>query len=218
MILLIAVAAVGQISANLVQKRMQEITGVNATKTKLANAMLASVNALGIQSRSVVMLDAVDVARSKEQSQQLNEPLKRYAVQEKEPSVLVQTEDTNPAEQALMQEIEAIVKKTGPELQQAAIEALDGDPVAANMTVMVRANPGELAWNKKLAGMVELQYARSQEAIQLAEKTQSQALVTGMVLVVVALALGALIAWRITVMHHCPHWACCGCGRTHRSR
>ena len=204
LILLIAVAAVGQISAKAVQKRMQEITGVNATKTKLANSMLASVNALGIQSRSVVMLDAVDAARSKDQSQQLNESLKRYATQEKELSALVQTGDTDPAEQALMQEIEAIAKKTGPELQQAAIQALDGDPVAANMTVMVRANPGELAWNKKLAGMVELQYARSQEATRLAENTQSQALVTGMALVVVALALGALIAWRITVSITAP--------------
>ncbi len=199
LILLIAVAAVGQISAKAVQKRMQEITGVNATKTKLANAMLASVNALGIQSRSVVMLDAVDAARSKEQSKQLDESLKRYAAQEKELSALVQTGDTTPAEQTLMQEIEAIAKKTGPELQQAATQALDGDAVAANMTVMVRANPGELAWNQKLAGMVELQYARSQEATQLAEQTQAQALVTGGVLVAVALALGALIAWRITL-------------------
>jgi methyl-accepting chemotaxis protein len=204
LILLIAVAAVGQISAKAVQKRMQEITGVNASKTKLANAMLASVNALGIQSRSVVMLDAVDPARSKEQSQQLNESLKRYAAQQKELSALVQSGDTNPEELALMQEIEAIATKTGPELQQAAIQALDGDPVAANMTVMVRANPGELAWNKKLAGMVELQYARSQEATQLAEKTQSQAMATGVVLVIAALALGALIAWRITVSITAP--------------
>ena len=204
LILLIAVAAVGQISAKAVQKRMQEITGVNASKTKLANAMLASVNALGIQSRSVVMLDAVDAARSKDQSQQLNESLQRYAAQQTELSALVQSGDTNPAEQALMQEIEAIALKTGPELQQAAIQALDGDPVAANMTVMVRANPGELAWNKKLAGMVELQYARSQEATQLAERTQSQAMVTGLILVVAALALGALIAWRITVSITAP--------------
>lgn len=204
LILLISVAAVGQISAKAVQKRMQEITGVNASKTKLANAMLASVNALGIQSRSVVMLDAVDAARSKDQSQQLNESLQRYAAQQKELSALVQSGDTNPAEQALMQEIEAIAMKTGPELQQAAIQALDGDPVAANMTVMVRANPGELAWNKKLAGMVELQYARSQEATQLAERTQSQAMVTGLILVVAALALGALIAWRITVSITAP--------------
>ena len=204
LVLLIAVAVVGQISANAVQKNMREITGVNATKTKLANSMLASVNALSIQSRSVVMLDAVDAARSKEQSKQLNESLKLYAAQEKELSALVQADNTNAAEKSLMLEIEAIAKKTGPELQQAATEALDGDAVSANMTVMVRANPGELAWNKKLAGMVELQYARSHEATQLAERTQSNALVTGGVLVAIALVLGAFIAWRITLSITAP--------------
>ena len=90
LILLIAVAAVGQISAKAVQKRMQEITGVNATKTRLANAMLASVNALGIESRSAVMLDAVDAARSKEQSKRFADTFKRYQTQEKDLSTLVQ--------------------------------------------------------------------------------------------------------------------------------
>ena len=198
LILLIAVAAVGQISAKAVQKRMQEITGVNATKTKLANAMLASVNALGIESRSAVMLDAVDAARSKDQSKRFEESLKRYQAQEKELTALVQAGEVNPGEQKLLQEIADISRKTGPEMQQAVGQSLDGDAVAANMTLMVRVNPGELAWNQKLAGMVELQYARSQVATQLAEQTQAQALVTGSVLVAVALALGALIAWRIT--------------------
>ena len=199
LILLIAVAAVGQMSAKAVQKRMQEITGVNAGKTKLANAMLASVNALGIESRSAVMLDAIDPARSKEQSKRFSETFKRYKTQEKDLSALVQAGQVNPAEQALLKEIVDISSKTGPEMQQAVDQSLDGDAVAANMTLMVRVNPGELAWNQKLAGMVELQYARSEEATQLAEKTQSQALFTGSVLVVAALVLGAIIAWRITL-------------------
>ena len=204
LVLLIAVAVVGQISANAVQKSMRQITGVNATKTQLANDMLATVNALSIQSRSVVMLDAVDATRSKEQSKQLTESLKLYATQEKELSALVQAGNTNPAEQSLMQEIETIAKSTGPELQKAANEALEGDAVSANMTVMVRANPGELAWNKKLAGMVALQSARSQEATQLAESTQSKALLTGGLLVAIALILGAIIAWRITLSITAP--------------
>ncbi|MBI2748901.1 MAG: HAMP domain-containing protein [Burkholderiales bacterium] len=198
LILLIAVAAVGQWSAKTVRQRMQEITGVNAAKTKLANAMLASVNALGIQSRSVVMLDAVDGARSKQQNKQLEETLKRYQAQEKELSTLVQSGDTSPEEQKLLKEISDISRKTGPELQQAAGQALDGDAVSANMTLMVRVNPGELAWNEKLSSMVALQYTRSQEATQHAEQAQTQAMVTGSALVVVALALGAFIAWRIT--------------------
>jgi methyl-accepting chemotaxis protein len=204
LILLIAVAAVGQISAKAVQKRMQEITGVNATKTKLANAMLASVNALGIESRSAVMLDAVDAARSKDQSKRFEESLKRYQVQEKDLTALVQAGEVDAGEQKLLQEIADISRKTGPEMQQAVLQSLDGDAVAANMTLMVRVNPGELAWNQKLAGMVELQYARSQEATQLAEQTQSQALFTGVVLVVAALALGAFIAWRITLSITAP--------------
>ena len=204
LILLIAVAAVGQYSAKAVQKRMQEITGVNASKTKLANAMLASVNALGIESRSAVMLDAVDAARSKEQSKRFEETFKRYMAQEQELSTLVQAGEVNPREQTLLKEIADISRKTGPEMQQAVGQSLDGDAVAANMTLMVRVNPGELAWNQKLAGMVELQYARSQEATQLAEKTQSQALVMGSALVAVALALGALIAWRITLSITAP--------------
>ena len=204
LILLIAVAAVGQYSAKAVQKRMQEITGVNASKTKLANAMLANVNALGIESRSVVMLDAVDPARSKEQSKRFEETFKRYQAQEKELSALVQAGEVNPSEQKLLQEIADISRKTGPEMQQAVGQSLDGDAVAANMTLMVRVNPGELAWNQKLEGMVELQYMRSQEATQLAEQIQSQALFTGSALVAVALALGAFIAWRITLSITAP--------------
>ena len=204
LILLIAVAAVGQFSAKAVQKRMQEITGVNASKTQLVNAMLASVNALGIASRSVVMLDAVDAARSKEQSKLFESALKRYQTQEKELSALVQAGEVNAGEQKLLQEIADISRKTGPEMQQAVGQSLDGDAVAANMTLMVRVNPSELAWTQKLAGMVELQYARSQEATQLAEQTQSQALFTGSALVAVALALGAFIAWRITLSITAP--------------
>ncbi len=198
LLLLIAVAVLSQYSAKQVQQHMQEITGVNAEKTKLANAMLASVNALGIESRSVVMLDAVDPARSKEQSKRLNESLKRYMQQEKELNALIQSGTPDPAEQSLMQEITAVAQKTGPELQQAAEQSLGGDAVGANMTVMVRANPGELAWNQKLAGMVELQYMRSQAATKLAEQTQANALMYSGALVLVALGLGAFIAWKIT--------------------
>ena len=64
LVLPIAVAVLGQIYAKAVQKRIQEITCVNASKTQLDNAMLASVNAMGIQSRSVVTLDAADSSRS----------------------------------------------------------------------------------------------------------------------------------------------------------
>ncbi|MGQ0708681.1 MAG: methyl-accepting chemotaxis protein [Rhodoferax sp.] len=198
LVLLVAVALLGQLSLRSVHRGMQEVTGINAAKTRLANDMLTSVSAMGIHSRSVVMLDAVDQARSKEQSQRFAQVLTLYQKQEAELVDLLRSGATDPTEQQLLQQITDISKKTGPELKQAVEQSLDGDSVAANMTLMVRVNPGELAWNQKLAELVALQYARNEKATAAAEAVQTQALATGAALVVVALALGAFIAWRIT--------------------
>jgi len=198
LVLLVAVALLGQYSSRTVASKMQEVTGTNADKTRLANAMLTSVSAMGIHSRSVVMLDQVDAARSKEQSQKFLQTLAQYQKQEAELDALLRTGEADAAEQQLLQQITAISKKTGPELKQAVEQSLDGDSVAANMTLMVRVNPGELAWNQKLAELVALQYSRNEKATAAAEAVRNQSLATGAVLVVLALALGAVIAWRIT--------------------
>ncbi|OYX11953.1 MAG: hypothetical protein B7Z11_02955, partial [Acidovorax sp. 32-64-7] len=42
LVLLVAMATVGQLSLNQVNTRMQEMTGAGATKTKLVNSMLES--------------------------------------------------------------------------------------------------------------------------------------------------------------------------------
>ena len=52
LLLLVAVAAVGQLSVGKVHDQMTQITGVGANKAKLVNGMLESVSAIGIQSRS----------------------------------------------------------------------------------------------------------------------------------------------------------------------
>jgi hypothetical protein len=73
--------------------------------------LLIAVAAVGIQSRSVVMLDAIDGARSKEQSKRLDETLLRYLSQERELSALVQSGHTTAEEQKLLQEIADISRK-----------------------------------------------------------------------------------------------------------
>jgi methyl-accepting chemotaxis protein len=198
LVLLVALALLGQHSSRSVASKMAEVTGLNADKTRLANAMLASVSAMGIYSRSVVMLDQVDAARSKEQSQMFLQTLALYQKQESELTALVHSGDADPTEKRLLQQVVDISKKTGPELKQAVEQSLDGDSIAANMTLMVRVNPGELAWNQKLAELVALQYNRNETATAAAEAVQTQSLATGAVLVAVALALGGVIAWRIT--------------------
>ena len=60
LVLLVAVAAVGQLSVGKVHDQMTQITGVGANKAKLVNGMLESVSAIGIQSRSAAMLNDID--------------------------------------------------------------------------------------------------------------------------------------------------------------
>lgn len=199
LILLVGVALVGQISTQATQDSMSQITGTNAVKAKLANSMLASVSLLGIESRSVVMLDSVDPSRSKEQSKRFVGTIQRYQAQEEELAVLTGSDEASMSEKVLMQSIRDASQKTIPELKQAVTQSIDGDAVGANMTLMVRANPDELKWTEQLVAMVSFQSRRSEEGARLAKQAQKSASTVGLMLVVVALVLGGIVAWRITI-------------------
>lgn len=83
LVLLVAMATVGQLSLNQVNTRMQEMTGAGATKTKLVNSMLESVGSLGIQSRSSAMLNEIDPKQAQQQIQAVRKTLREYAKQER---------------------------------------------------------------------------------------------------------------------------------------
>ena len=198
LVLVVAVAAVGQISVGMVNGQMRQITGTNATKTRLVNSMLESVSALGIQSRSAAMLTEIDTKRSAELVQQVRQTLAEYDKREAALSALFAAPGSTAAEQSLLQDIVSIGRKTRPELDGAIKAALDGDTVAASTGLMNRVDPSEAQWRGKLAELIELQNSLNNDATALAEQTQSHARITGGLLVLLSLAVGALIAWRIT--------------------
>ena len=198
LILVIAVAAVGQISAGTVHDQMRQITGTNATKTRLVNSMLESVSTLGIQSRSAAMLNEIDAKRSAELVKQLQQTLAQYTEREAALTTLFTAADTTAAERKLLQDITDIGRKTRPELVQSIQSATDGDTVAATIGLMNRVDPSETIWRAKLAELIELQNTLNKDTTAQAELTQNRARLTGGLLVLLALALGGLIAWRIT--------------------
>ena len=92
-------------------------------------------------------------------------------------------------------------RKARPELANAIKAADDGDTVSATLALMTRVAPAETAWRAKLRELIELielQNTLNAEATSSAEQTQSSARVVGGLLVLLAIGLGALIAWRIT--------------------
>lgn len=198
LVLVIAVAAVGQISAAKVHEQMRQITDTNATKTRLVNSMLESVSTLGIQSRSAAMLTEIDTKRSGELTDKVQQTLVQYKQRELALQDLFKVTDTTSAEQTLLQDITAIARKIQPELDEALKSATDGDTVAATTSLMNRVAPSETVWRSKLAELIELQNTVNIDTTAQAELTQSRARVIGGLLVLLALALGSLTAWRTT--------------------
>ena len=198
LVLLVAVAAVGQFSVGKVHEQMQQITGAGASKAKLVNGMLESVSAVGIQSRSAAMLNDIDPKQSSEQIAAIGKTLKEYARQDAALADLLTPEGATPAETQLLGEVRDLERKARPELDSAIKAADDGDTVSATLALMNRVAPLETAWRAKLRELVELQNTLNAEATVSAEHTQSRARMVGGLLVLLAIALGTLIAWRIT--------------------
>ena len=204
LVLLVAVAAVGQLSVGKVHEQMRQITGVGAQKAKLVNGMLESVSAIGIQSRSAAMLNDIDPKQAREQSAAVAKTLKAYTDQEAALAQLLTPANATPAEIKLLGEVQDLGKKARPELDTAIKAADDGDTVSATLALMTRVAPGETAWRAKLGELIELQNSLNAEATASAERTQSQARWVGGLLVLLAIGLGALIAWRITASITAP--------------
>ncbi len=198
LVLLMAVAAVGQLSVGKLHEHLLQITGAGATKARLVNEMLDSVSAIGIQSRSAAMLNEIDPKQAREQIKNAEKSVQGYARQEASLADLLKADGATDSERKLLAEVQALGRKTRPELDTAMKAADDGDTVTATLNLMTRVAPLEAAWRGKLAELIELQNTLNSEATASAEITQSRARWTGGVLVLLAIGLGALIAWRIT--------------------
>ena len=196
--LLVAVAAVGQFSVGKVHEQMQQITGAGASKARLVNGMLENVSAIGIQSRSAVMLNDINAKQAREQIGAIGKTLKEYARQDAALDELLTSGSATPAETQLLGEVRELVRKASPELDSAIKAADDGDTVSATLALMNRVAPVETALRTKLREFIELQNTLNADATVSAEHTQSRARMVGGLLVLLAIALGALIAWRIT--------------------
>ena len=205
LVLLVAVAAVGQLSLGKVHDQMRQITGAGAEKSKLVNGMLETVSAIAIQSRSAAMLNDIDPKQSQAQIAAVASSLKEYARQEAAlVDLLKQSSSSSPAQAKLLEEVQALGNKTRPELATAIKAADDGDTVSATLALMTRVAPNENLWRAKLRELIELQNTLNAEATASAEQTQSRARTVGGLLVTLAIALGVLIAWRITTSITAP--------------
>ncbi|MGP1629683.1 MAG: methyl-accepting chemotaxis protein [Giesbergeria sp.] len=199
LLLIVAVAALGQWSGEQVRRQMHQITTEGALKMKLVNAMLDTVSSLGLQARSAVMLNDIDAKQSGEQLQAATETAKRYALQQTDLASLMQSPSATAEEARLFDEVIALATKALPQFDTEMKAADDGDTVSATLGLMTRVAPIEKAWRAKLSEFVALQNKLGSQAAADAELTQSRARIAIAALLLLAIASGTLIAWRTTI-------------------
>jgi len=200
--LLVALAALSAFELTRSSQRMNQIVDVNNHRTDLARDLLDQINGMAIQTRTITLL--TDMPGIDQELKGLQATVAAYARTEAALVEALSSLDPASPERALLAEVAALGKKTMPHLLSAAQLGADGDNVAATMTLTQKARPTETPWRSKVADFVKLQGEATAAAVADARSARERAFAMGAVLVLVALASGALVAWRTTVSIRVP--------------
>ena len=195
-LLLIAVAAVNAIEFRNMGARFGQLVEVNNRKVDLAYQMQNQINQLAVQARSISLLtDPQDV---KGEVEVLKRAQAAYAAVEAELVALMRDSAATEGETALLQDIRHAAAEALPLVLRAAKEGQEGANMEAAMTLMQEVRPREAVWRGKVSDLVALEQQLNQQSYQEARRGQARAMNTAAALVVAAIALGALLGWRIT--------------------
>ena len=194
-LLLLSVAGINAIEFRDMGARFGQLVEVNNRKVDLAYQMQNQINQLAVQARSISLLtDPQDVLAEVEV---LKRAQTAYAAVEAELTGLMRDPGTAEGEVVLLQQIRGAAAETLPLVLRAAREGQEGANMEAAMTLMQEVRPREAVWRGKVSELVALEQALNQASYVEARRGQARAMNMAAVLVVVAIALGGLLGWRI---------------------
>jgi methyl-accepting chemotaxis protein len=200
--LLLCLAALSAFELTGSGERTNRIVDVHNQRTALARDLLDRINDLAIQARTVTIL--TDVKSIDAEVTVLKATAQAYAKTESALLAVLSADSPDDADHKLLADIVALGKQALPELMTAAQQGADGDNVSAMMTLTLRARPMETAWRAKVDAFVKLQADATTAAVDQARAARQRAFAIGAVLVALALASGALVAWRTSVSIQAP--------------
>ncbi len=196
--LLLAVALTSSYALKLQGERVQRIVQVNNIKTALANELMESINALAIRSRSAALFTDMDRKQLEVEFNAAKDAQESFIKTEQRLNAMLASEDPDGPERTLMREIFAAEKPVFVETQDSLNQALDADNVAAVLTLSNRVRPAEAVLRTKVTALSDLQEKNNAQASSEVLVLQQRVLFAVGILVVVALGMGGVIAWRIT--------------------
>lgn len=197
--LLLAVAIISSYALKLQGNRVERIVHINNVKTALANTLMENINDLAIRARSAAMFTDLDHKMLDVEFNAAKAAEKSFLDTQEKLNALLVGDNATDAERALMAEIVSIGNKVLPQTAESLNQAMDADNVSAVLTLSNRVRPIEAALRIKVTELIELQGKINEAANADILALKNKVFITVGALVLFALALGGLIAWRITL-------------------
>ncbi len=196
--LLLAVVVTSSYALKLQGDRVQRIVQVNNVKTVLANDLMDSINDLAIHSRSAALFTDLERKQLQLEFHAATVAQESFLKTEHKLNAMLAGEDPSGPERTLMRDIRAAKVKVFSETEESLNQSLDGDNVAAVLTLSNRVRPVEAILRAKVAALGHLQIKVSEEASSDVLVLQQKVFIALGILAVVAMGMGGVIAWRIT--------------------
>jgi methyl-accepting chemotaxis protein len=194
--MLVAVAAMNGLEFHNTGERLRLIVEVNNPKVDLAYRLLSQIDEMAIEARSISLL--TDLREIDIEAKRLQAAVGEYGNAEKSLQAAIDAAGVTADEKRLMGEIGAAAQKTIPLVLHAAKEGQDGANIEATMTLMVQVRPIEAVWRQKVGELVKVEEGRSAAAYAQAQAGQQRAMMLAALMVAAAIAIGAIVGWRIT--------------------
>ncbi|WP_435013061.1 methyl-accepting chemotaxis protein [Xanthomonas arboricola] len=194
-VLMVILTVVGIQRVRSIDQQLTAINEVNSVKQRYAINFRGSVHDRAIALRDVVLLD--DPADRHTAEQSIDKLAADYARSAKPLDDMIAA-STDAEEKAILQRIKAIEQRTMPLIAQVRAFRDGADKPHAEQRLLQQARPAFVAWLASINAFIDLQEAKNRAAAKDAVTTARGFAMLMVVSTVIALLLGATIAWLLT--------------------
>ncbi|CAD7380258.1 methyl-accepting chemotaxis protein [Xanthomonas arboricola] len=194
-VLMVILTVVGIQRVRSIDQQLTAINEVNSVKQRYAINFRGSVHDRAIALRDVVLLD--DPADRHTAEQSIDKLAADYARSAKPLDDMIAA-STDAEEKAILQQIKAIEQRTMPLIAQVRAFRDGADKPHAEQRLLQQARPAFVAWLASINAFIDLQEAKNRAAAKDAVTTARGFAMLMVVSTVIALLLGATIAWLLT--------------------
>ncbi|WP_126962815.1 methyl-accepting chemotaxis protein [Xanthomonas arboricola] len=194
-VLMVILTVVGIQRVRSIDQQLTAINEVNSVKQRYAINFRGSVHDRAIALRDVVLLD--DPAERHTAEQSIEKLAADYARSAKPLDDMIAA-STDAEEKAILQRIKAIEQRTMPLIAQVRAFRDGADKPHAEQRLLQQARPAFVAWLASINAFIDLQEAKNRAAAKDAVTTARGFAMLMVVSTVIALLLGATIAWLLT--------------------